>query len=229
MRKAQKEMHMTKIPTFGFSAFLKVLHLKEAPQKAEIRKRYKPSGIGYDYHKNLRKRIQWLATGTHSFIEVQSTLNQIKRKPERHSTERALKKFSDWRTANPQPLLPSRVIKISSPRNIYAFNFSADFVVEIGSRATAIHVWNTQVELARNITLALLTQVAESWPVDVSRPDDFAVLSLQTGEIYRWSDSSKEHVDLGISMIRHIERVCETAVQDYDGSTVTDRPAPYST
>jgi hypothetical protein len=222
-------MHMTKIPNFGFSALLKVLNIAEAPQKAEIRKRYKPSGKGYDYHKNLRKRIQWLATGTHSFVEVSATLDEIKRKPERNSTERALKKFANWRKANPQPLLPSRVVKIASPRNIYELTFAADFVVEMGSRLTAIHVWNTQVDLSRNITLALLTQIAAGWPVDASRPQDFAVLSLQTGEIYKWSDSSKEHRDLGLAMIRQIEQLCQIAAEDLDGTTVADRPAPYPT
>lgn len=220
-------MHMTKIPNFGFSALLKVLHLKEAPQKAEIRKRYKPSGKGYDYHKNLRKRVQWLATGSHSFLEVQSTLDEIKQKPERNSTERALNKFAEWLIANPELLLPSQSVRIASPHNIYGFVFSADFVTKIGSRATAVHVWNTQVKLSRNITLALLTQVAAGWPENASRPQDFAVLSLQTGEIYKWSDSSKEHRELGFALIRQVEQICQNAAQDVDSPAVTDRPTPY--
>lgn len=218
--------NMSKIPTFGFSAFLKLLNLNAAPQRSEKRKRYKPSEEGYDYHKSLRKRIQWLATGTHSMPAVLATLGQIRRKPERNSAERALKKFEEWRAAHPAALLPSIAIKMASPNGVYNVHFSADFVAELGQRQTAIHVWNTQLKLSRNITLALLTQVASAWPLSQTRPQDFAVLSLQTGEIFRWSDALHEHAELGSALLTHIERLCEIAASEVEGHIAEDRPSP---
>ena len=225
-RKAQEGLQMIKPPSFGFSAFLKLLNIKDAPQKTEVRKRYKPSKGGYDYHKNLRKRIQWLATGSYTMATVLATLDQIKKKPERNATERALRKFGGWRELNPQDLLPSLSMKMKSPNEAYNVIFTADFVVKLGSRQTAVHVWNTQCKLSRDITLALLTQIASAWPISKARPHDFAVLSLQTGEMYRWSEASREHSELGLALLKHIDRLCEIALRDADGDAAEERPSP---
>lgn len=217
---------MTKIPSFGFSAFLKLLNIKDAPQRSEIRKRYKPSEKAYDYHKNLRKRVQWLATGSHTIQAVLATLHEITRMPERNSTERALKKFEEWRADHPQELLPATTMKMKSPNGVYNLTFTADFVVELGDRQTAVHVWNTQCKLSKGITLALLTQVAFSWPKTKDRPHDFAVLSLQTGEIHKSSDASGDHAELGLALLKHVERLCEIASVDLGGDVAEDRPSP---
>lgn len=206
---------MPKIPKFGFSAFLRIICANEKPQKRFIKERHKPSEGGYDFHKSLRRLIQKVAVGELTRPdEIAAYIANIKKPAERNSLAAGFKKFVEWRGANAAPLQFVDPVVINSPNGQYQFNFTADFVTEIDGRNTAVHVWNTNSNLSRNLVIAILTVVAENWPVTLNRPSDFAVFSLKTGEIFKWSDASPEHKLLGERLMLHIERLCVLARKD---------------
>lgn len=62
---------MASIPTFGFSAFLRIICSNEKPKRRAIVDRHRPSKKGgYDYHRNLRNSIKKLAVGSHDLKEI---------------------------------------------------------------------------------------------------------------------------------------------------------------
>ena len=97
-----------------------------------------------------------------------------------------------------------------SPKGFFKVTFQPDFLLELGGRRTAVHVWNTQQELSGNLVLAALCTVASRFPIQ-HRPDDFAVLSLQDGRFYRWSDATKKHAALGENLLAMLDTQCELA------------------
>ncbi|MBC7284593.1 hypothetical protein, partial [Hoeflea sp.] len=184
---------MVKIPSFGFSAFLKIVCANEKPQKRAIRERHKPSKSGYDFHRNLRLRVQWLASNSHTVAEVINSLNGITKAPERKSTYAAIKKFIEWKSHHKKELSYCDPITFQSPNGLFQVKFTPDFLTELDGRMTAVHVWNTQEKLSRHLVIAILTTVASNWSDTPDRPDDFAVFSLQDGQFYRWSEHTVEH------------------------------------
>lgn len=206
---------MTKTPKFGFSALLKIICANEKPQKRHLRDRHKPSkGGGYDFHKSLRWRIQQLASENMTAAEAISSTENISMRSERVSALNGLKAFIEWRSKNPNPISFCDAITFESPKGLFKVKFTANFLTEIDNRITAVHVWNTKEKLSKELVTAMLTVVALNWPETTSRPDDFAVLSLRTGEIFRWSDHSSEHESLGVALMVHIEKLCTLVRKD---------------
>jgi hypothetical protein len=185
---------VSKSPIFGFSAFLRLISINEAPQKSAVRERYKPSnGKGYDYHRSLRLAIQKLNSGSEPATYVLRSLSTIKKVSERHSAKRGVIRYLRWRELNPGPATPCDSIIIDSPGSMFKVRFDADCVIELNGRRVAVHIWNTKsTKLSRNLVLAALTLVQKNWPRDRDMADDFAVLSLQNMELYRWSDDPKK-------------------------------------
>lgn len=215
---------MSRVPNFGFSAFLKFLCSNEKPQRRSLKERHKPSEGGYDRHRSLRRAIQSLALNGVSYDDVLSSLSLIKSDSERASATKALAKFRDWAIEHKYVLKPAQPFTFSSPQNLFKITFQPNFITEIDGRITSIHIWNTKHPLVTELVLSVLSLVANRFPITPERPDDFAVLSLQNGHIYKWSDSTKEHLALGEKLLLHFEKICKLVRSDLGLPTIGDTP-----
>lgn len=155
---------MASVSTFGFSFLLKLICLNPKPQKRAVRERHKPSKNGFDYHRSLRLRIQQIAFGGMSSADALASTEEIIKVPERASAKRALERFALWRDAHPGALETCPPLTFASPRGLFRVFFQPDFLVELDSRRTAIHVWNTRYPLSRNLVLGALSAVAARFP-----------------------------------------------------------------
>ncbi|NTF31955.1 hypothetical protein [Rhizobium skierniewicense] len=208
---------MAPIPTFGFSAFLRLSCLNEKPQKTAIFDRHRPSKEGgYDYHRNLRTCIQKLATGSHSLQEVLVEISEITKPSERRSTKRGVIRFLRWIIANGSTVTFCDPVFIHSQLGFFKVRFDANCVVEINGRRTAIHVWNTKKpRLSEKEVMAALTLVRRGVDTKIDVVDDFAVLSLQDGRLYKWSDNPSGYNVLADSILLQIDRLCSLARSAY--------------
>jgi hypothetical protein len=214
---------MSKVPVFGFSAFLRLACSSEKPQKSGVRKRHSPAKKGgYDFHKSLRAAVRRLSSEPKSEDEVLKYLKEIKRPAERASAVRGFIAFAKWRKGNAEPSGACEPIFITSPKGLYKIKFDADLLLDIGGRRTAVHVWNTKSKLDRNTVMALLSVLARSWPDLQSRPDDFAVLSLPDDKLYKWSDDPKKYRAAGELLLDHFDRLCEYSRAHFDIEDIGD-------
>jgi hypothetical protein len=219
---------MAPIPTFGFSAFLRMICLNERPQKTAIFSRHRPSKEGgYDYHRSLRTCIQKLATGSHNLKEVLVEISDITKPSERNSTKRGVVRFLRWIRANGSAVAFCDPIFIHSPLGYFKVRFNANCVVEINGRRTAIHVWNTQnPKLSEKEVLAALSLVRRSVDTKTDVIEDFAVLSLTDGRLYRWSDNPSDYNVLADSILLQIDRLCSLARSEYGLPQIRRGPEP---
>ncbi|MDI5929044.1 hypothetical protein QBK93_30840 [Rhizobium leguminosarum] len=187
---------MTNVPKFGFSAYLKLINSNPRPQRTIIRKRYTPSDGGFDFHKSFRSRVQQVSFQGLSVEAVLASTQQIARLPERNSARRALEQFFEWKDQHPGVMEAASSLAFSSPGGLFKIEFTPDFLLRIGERRTAVHLWNTRHPLSGNFVRAALCAVAVRYPLE-NRPEDFAVLSLQNRTLYRWSESNRETSALG--------------------------------
>ncbi|SCX27349.1 hypothetical protein [Agrobacterium rosae] len=221
---------MASTPMFGFSAFLRMICLNEKPQKTAIFDRHRPSKEGgYDYHRSLRTSIQKLATGSHSLKEVLVEIAEITKPSERRSTKRGVVRFLRWIIANGNAVTFCDPIFIQSPLGFFKVRFDANCVVEINGRRTAVHVWNTQKpKLSEKEVMAALTLVRRSVDTKTDVIDDFAVLSLQDGRLYKWSDNPTHYSILADSILLQIDRLCSLARSEYGLPQIRKTPNPPS-
>lgn len=218
---------MTKIPTFGFSAFLKLICLSERPQKTAVRGRHRPSkGSGYDYHKSLRTRVQQLATHSRSINDIMNSIGEITKQGERESVKQGLARFEKWRLEIKGNITFCDRLTFESPKGLFRITFGADFVIDMAGRQTAVHVWNTNCKLSRNLVYGALSLVAENWEKEDQRPSDFAVLSLQDGQFYAWSDEPNRYKNVGHGIVAHLERLCQLSREEYELPSVQKRDEP---
>ncbi len=216
---------MASIPTFGFSAFLRMICLNDRPQKTAVRDRHRPSKKGgYDFHKSLRNGIQQLARGTGSVEQVLGSVSAIVQKPERESATRGIENFSAWIKENPGAITFCDPFIFTSPGGLFRVAFQPDFVIDLSGRKTAVHVWNTKLKLSGNLVMASLTLVAKNWRVYQDCPNDFAVLSLRDDQLYRWSDDPNSHVSAGSAIMSHLDRLCVLARKDFNLPSIGEQP-----
>ncbi|MGV2065865.1 hypothetical protein FY140_17245 [Agrobacterium tumefaciens] len=217
---------MASIPTFGFSAFLRIICLNEKPKRRAILDRHRPSKDGgYDYHRNLRNKIQKLAVGSHDLKEILTEIAKITKPSERRSTKRGVVAFLRWIKANGGSITFCDPIFIDSPSGLFKIRFDANCVVEINGRRTAIHVWNTQKpKLSRKEVLAALTLVRKNVVTEDDSVDDFAVLSLQDNNIYKWSDAPKSQDSLADYILRQLDQLCSLARSEFELPQIEKRP-----
>jgi hypothetical protein len=90
---------------------------------------------------------------------------------------------------------------------LFQVKFDPDCIIDLNGRRTAIHIWNSSKKINPDQALAALSLVAAKFPSTFDRPDDFAVLSLQSGDIYKWSDANKEHMIMALHLMTHLDRV----------------------
>ncbi|MBB4190054.1 hypothetical protein GGE45_002537 [Rhizobium aethiopicum] len=216
---------MSQIPKFGFSAFLKLLNTNPKPQTRLVRERYRPSGGGYDYHKSLRTRVQQVAFGELTPQQALDSTALITKHSERESARRGLKRFFEWQQQNPGTLETTDGLLFTSPKGLYKVEFTANFLLELDGRRTAVHLWNTQHPLSGQLVRAALCTVATRFP-EHDRPDDIAVLSLQDGSIYKWSESDRQIALLGERLLEFLDNQFEVARTELGLPASPEGPSP---
>jgi hypothetical protein len=176
------------MPTFGFSAFLKLLSLNPRPQRREVRLRLSPSDGGYDFHRSLRLRTSRLMVDNEDLQALINEASDLGNPAERRSLEAGLRQLDAWRAANPSQVLAIPSALYVSPGQEFRVNFIPDFGYRMGTQNVAVHLWNTgTIELSPRMTYAAMALVSTAYEGDVA-PDDLAVLSLPDNRLYRLSD-----------------------------------------
>jgi hypothetical protein len=214
------------MPTFGFSAFLKLLSLNVRPQRREVRQRFTPSEGGYDFHRSLRLRAHRLIVDSEDLQDLIDESGTIKNAAERRSLIAGLKQLDSWREANPGKVVPVPGSTYASPNGHFKVSFLPDFGWRMGGQSIAVHVWNTGIKLSPRMTYAALA-LAQSAYTERSPPDDVAVLSLPDFKLYRLSDVP-DPMRLARVIAVGLEGVFESVRDELDrgeGDQTDERPA----
>lgn len=193
------------MPTFGFSAYLKLICLNSKPQRREVRGRLKPRGGGYDFHKSLRLLANKYLLGKGDAAELMDSVVSIVKDAERNSARSGLEKLFAWVENNPGSFFEVPPAAFKSPDGIFSVNFLPDFGAVVGGKRTAIHIWNTKTpDLDRLFCYGALALFPKSYAGQEGAPDDLAVLSLRDGNLYRLSEAG-DVADFGLSVAMSIE------------------------
>ena len=212
------------MPTFGFSAYLKLISLNEKPRGTTIRDRVAGGGGGYDFHRSMKRGAGLLLADEASLDDVLASLQAIKQMPERFSATQALKRLAEWRADNPGNLMSFPTATYAHSSGLFKVTFAPDFGIRLGRTATAIHIWNTARPAlnARTVyaALSLFPDIYDSRAL----PDDFAVLSLQDSSLYRLSEAGR-YAGLGESMAERVAEGFRKALNDLRSDETSDRPS----
>jgi hypothetical protein len=213
------------LPTFGFSAFLKLLSLNSRPQRTLIRKRLSRSGSsGYDFHRSLRLLAGRYINGS-SLEDVLRLAEDINRPPEKQSAQSGLKQLAAWRSANPGSILDFDPVSFESPAKNFKVQFQPDFGIRLGEQKVAAHIWNTRtVELDKRMTYAALSLIAPLYSTNGDRPDDVGVLSLPDKMLYRLSEAG-DYTEVGLRLVRRLDDIFQDILGEPSKPGPTDRPA----
>jgi hypothetical protein len=218
----------THVPTFGFSAFLKLISLNSRPQLTEIRNRSKPSTGGYDFHKSLRRLGNQLIVDEEPLADLLREAQRIASAPERESAKTGLKRLRAWRASNPGRILQFDSVVYESPAKNFKVKYESDFGIELGGSAVAVHIWNTgKPELDERMTYAALSLLPSLYAAVGSKPDDVAVLSLPENRLYRLSEVG-DYTEVAIRMVGRLDDLFERVRGEPPRTTRTprERPAP---
>ena len=216
------------MPNFGFSAFLKLLSLRERPQRSAVRGRLGPSRGGYDFHRSFRLRALRLLSGAETLEEVLRSTGEITRGPEQRSAEAALTQLGAWRAERPGRVTSFGPVHFDSPNGLFRVGFEPNFGLALDGVPTAVHIWNNAVpELSVRETYAALSLMLPLYDGVADRPEDVAVLSVRTGELHRLSEAPDQSV-LAERMVRSVEMLIEQVADELGplGRRPEDRPRP---
>ena len=177
------------MPTFGFSAFLKMLSLSIRRQRSEMRNRLLPSEGGYDFHRSFRRLAgRYLGEGE-DLAGLLSEADAITKAAEARSARNALEYLEEWRSEHPGQLFSFPARTYESPGRRFKVQYAPDFGIEIDGVRVAIHIWNTaRTELDARMTYAALALFPDLYGDDGIDPQDLAVLSVPQRRLYRLSD-----------------------------------------
>ena len=211
------------MPTFGFSAYLKLLSLNEKPRGTAIRGRVAGGSGGYDFHRSMKREAARLLGEDASLEEILLSLQVIKRAPERASASQALKRLATWRSANPGQLMTFKPATYSHGSGLFKVTFTPDFGIRLGRTETAVHIWNTAQPTITSRTvysaLALFPELYEDGRV----PEDFALLSLREPKLYRLSEAGR-HAGLAAIAADNIAEGFRKAINDLGGQKPANQP-----
>lgn len=186
------------MPTFGFSAFLKLLSLSVRRQRSEMRTRLTPSENGYDFHRAFRRLAHRYLGDGEGLEELLREAAAFTNAAEARSGVAALEYLEDWRVENPGELLSFTPRIYESPSRRFKVKYTPDFGVRIGGERVAIHIWNTKTtDLDARMTYAALTLFSDLYDDDEGGAPDLAVLSVPDDRLYRLSDVSDQTVLAG--------------------------------
>lgn len=213
------------MPTFGFSAFLKLLSLNPRPQRREVRVRLSPSEGGYDFHRSLRLRTTRLMVEREDLQALVDEASALGNPAERRSVEAGLRQLDAWQIANPGHVLAIQSALYVSPDQMFRVNFIPDFGYRLEDQNVAIHLWNTgTVELSPRMTYAALTLIRSAYEGDTA-PDDLAVLSLPDNRLYRLSDVPDQS-RLAAIVAGNLDRLFQSVREEVAGPTVPPEIRP---
>lgn len=215
------------MPTFGFSAYLKLISLNERPRDTAIRGRVSPKGGGYDFHRSMKRAATRLLVECAPLEDVLDTLAAIKQAPERLSATQALKRLADWRSANSGQLISYKPMTYEHGSGLFKVTFTPDFGIRLGRAGTAVHLWNnTAPALSARTVYSALALFPELYEGD-GTPDDFALLSLRDSELFRLTEAGR-HAGLGESMAERVAdgfRQAFIDLENMENNEPDDRPA----
>ena len=211
------------MPTFGFSAYLKLLSLNEKPRGTAIRGRIEGGSGGYDFHRSMKREASRLLGEDASLEEILLSLQAIKRAPERASASQALKRLATWRSANPGELKTFKPVTYSHASGLFKVTFTPDFGIRLGRTETAVHIWNTAHPVITSRTVHSALSLFPDLYEEGSGPEDFALLSLREPKLYRLSEAGR-HAGVGESAAEKIAEGFRKAVNDLVGQNPSDQP-----
>lgn len=184
------------MPTFGFSAFLKMLSLSDRRQRSEMRKRLLPSdGTGYDFHRQFRLLAHRYLGGGEELQVLLSEAAGYRNVAEGRAAQEALLFLEEWRDEMTGRLFSFEAKTWESVEGVFKVKYTTDFGIEIDGVSVAIHLWKTKVPaLDARMTYVALSLFAELYAGEANAPQDLAVLSVLDGRLYRLSDVADQSV-----------------------------------
>ncbi len=132
------------MPTFGFSAFLKLICLNDRPQRTQMRDRLQPSSDAYDFHRSLRLRANRFLVRGESMETIVESIAGIVKAAEQNSVRTGLSALTEWRRQNPGEIIEFPPAMLESPTGSFRVNFTPDFGMLSRGKRTAVHIWNTK-------------------------------------------------------------------------------------
>jgi hypothetical protein len=212
------------MPTFGLSAFLKLICLNERPGRTQMRARLSSSSGGYDFHRSLRLRAHRYLVDREPLEDILATIDEIVRTPERTSAQVGLERLDQWRRENPGAIIPYSPVTYESPASLFKVTFMPDFGSELGGVGTAVHLWNTATPaLTPRMVYAALSLFEPLYAAVENGPNDIAVLSLPGRRLYRLSEAGR-YAGLGASLASRIEDLLRDVRDELGLPGAEDRP-----
>jgi len=216
------------MPTFGFSAFLKMLSLSDRRQRSEMRARLSPSDSGYDFHRGFRRLAhRYLAEGE-DFAVLLSEASAFTNPAEGRSAVAALKYLRDWRDAHPGALMAFEPRIFESPAKRFKVRYAPDFGIDIEGARVAVHIWNTKrPDLDARMTYAALSLFTDLYDNVPGGAPDLAVLSVPDDRLYRLSDVPDQSVLAG-RIVASMEVLVEQIADEIRGPPLppeSDQPS----
>lgn len=203
------------MPTFGFSAYLKLICLNSKPQRREVRGRLTPGdGGGYDFHRSLRLLAHRYLLGKEDAAELIRSVLSIVKDAERNSARSGLERLFAWVEQNPGSFFDVPPATFKSPGGVFNVQFLPDFGAVIGGKRTAVHIWNTKApDLAPHFCHGALALFPKIYAGQEGAPEDLAVLSLRDGRLYRLSEAG-DVAGFGLSVAMAIENLFQREARD---------------
>jgi len=212
------------MPTFGFSAFLKLICLNERPGRRQMRERLSPSGGGYDFHRSLRLRVHRYLVDGEAMEDVLASTAEIVRAPEQRSARVGLERLEQWRREHPGAMLTYPAATYESPAGLFKVAFTPDFSVRLGRDGVATHVWNNATPaLSPRMVYAALSLFPGLYGAPDIPPDDLAVLSLREPRLWRLSEAGR-YAGLGAGLADRIENLLRDVRDELGLPPAAERP-----
>lgn len=201
----------TCVPTFGFSAFLKLISSGQRPQRTIVRQRLRDQSDGYDFHRSLKLRARRYLIENEPLEDVLATVAEIPRLPERSSARSGLERLGLWRARNPGVVVDVGAALYESPGKTFKVNYTPNFGIEIAGRSVAVHIWNTgKPDLDKRMMFAALSLFKPIYAMADDGPDDLSVLSLRdpNAQLFRLSEV-EDHTEAGLRLARRLDDLFE--------------------
>lgn len=217
------------MPTFGFSAFLKLISQNPKPQRRTIRERLLPaSGEGYDFHRSLKLHARRYLVDSEPMEAILASAGKIKKDAEKKSAIRGLTTLNLWRDETPGEIFEVPARTFESPNGLFKVAYQPDFGVSLPTGRTPVHLWNTKTPtLDRRLTYAALSLFPDMYDDGI---DDLSVLSLHEPRLIRLNEVGDQTV-LAANLIAALENTFLEVMEELSGSGSADSsestfPAP---
>lgn len=211
------------MPTFGFSAYLKLISMSAQPRATAIRGRVSGGGGGYDYHRSMKRAAHRFLVEREPIEDVLVSLEAIKRAPERQSARAALERLAVWRAGNSGDLLSYAPVTYAHPSGLFNVTFTPDFGLNLGGEKVALHIWNTATPALTARTVYAALSLFPSLYGGANVPGDLALLSLREPHLYRLSEAGR-YAGLGASVAESVAEGFRQARSVLDLPPVGDQP-----